>query len=187
MMSRIPPMVAVIALLSGCAAISEHPDFEIYYVEAPTLCVSRVATYSDFAYVRPGDETVIGNDCQSTRDGFGDGPVAWVVAGEPVPPALKSEIIKAEQGFRRGDSRVKNGAAALSSLVQRAQDNPSKTIRIVGYAAKGEATGLADRRAKALKQWLIKQGLDESRMAIGPSGNGATKAEAEIIVNIKGS
>lgn len=63
-------------LLSACGAIPEHGSVDVVSIDAPRFCHRAVRAYSDFAFIRPSHETVVGNDCID-REPMKEAPVLW--------------------------------------------------------------------------------------------------------------
>lgn len=185
--------ICAMTLQLGACATTNTVDFngafELVWIEAPTFCQGETRSYSDFAYIRPSHETVIGNRCAESEDSLGKGPVLWVtVPGYEGwhPPADREQRLSYEQRFKRGSATVPGSHEGLSRLLEVAKAHPDRPIRIVGNVAKGEKEDVARRRALAVKNWLIKNGLPASRMSIGTPGHQGTLAESEITIIVRG-
>ncbi|MDK9702569.1 MAG: OmpA family protein [Sulfuritalea sp.] len=181
----------MLTLLLGACATGPTSEgvFELVWIEAPTFCQGEVRSYSDFAYIRPSNETVIGNRCAESEDSLGDGPVLWVaVPGYDgwQPPADREQRLRYEQRFKRGSALVPSSHEGLARLLEVAKAHPDRPIRIVGNTAKGEKDDIARRRALAVKNWLAKNGVPASRLTLGPSGHQGASAESEITIIVRG-
>jgi outer membrane protein OmpA-like peptidoglycan-associated protein len=75
-------------------------------------------------------------------------------------------------GFARGSARIDNKAkAALDDLAVRMQNDPRLRANIVGYSDNTRADrGLGIKRAKAAADYLIKKGIDASRLMTTDGG-----------------
>lgn len=181
---------AIVMMLPPLAACGVLPagEFEVVYVDAPQFCRAKVQAYSDFAYLRPSEETIVGNDCGEDWDALGDGPAIWTVAADAPNGFTKASDQKRvyTQPFRRGQADMLVKLGDMKKLLAAAKEHPQRTVKIIGYASLNEPKRLAEKRAAGLRDWLVKEGLDASRIAIAPVGSGASKAEAEIIVSVRG-
>lgn len=76
--------------------------------------------------------------------------------------------IPEEIQFERGSAEVPANAAELANqLAQRIRGNPRlECIAVVGQVAPGESQGLADQRARAIKNLLLENGVDPARLVI---------------------
>jgi outer membrane protein OmpA-like peptidoglycan-associated protein len=178
--------------LSGCASTgtgTRDAPFELVWIESPRFCQGETRSYSDFAYIRPSQETIIGNRCGDGEDTLGDGPVVWVtVPGWDgwQPPADREQRLTYEQRFKRGSAAMPNSHEGLARLLEVAKAHPDRPVRIVGSVATGEREDVGRRRAQAVKAWLIKSGVNPERMSIGPSDRGAPVAQSEITIIVRG-
>jgi outer membrane protein OmpA-like peptidoglycan-associated protein len=70
--------------------------------------------------------------------------------------------------FERGSAEAPANASQMANqLAQRIRTNPRlECIAVVGQIAPGESQGLADQRARAIKNLLLENGVDPSRLMI---------------------
>lgn len=160
----------------------------LVYIESARLCNRKVTTYSDFAYIRPSYETVVGSvDCNGS-DGMGEADVIWWrqdVADRWTPPPDIERKQKFSLSFRKGGS-VPQKSNAMDALLAVAKANPGKPIRLTVFSDKGEPKQAAERRIKAIRAWLSGKGVDQRRVVVAGEEQGSPRIEAEIVVVLKG-
>lgn len=183
----------MLALLAGCATtapeFASSGEIALVYIESARFCSRPVETHSDFAYIRPSTETVIGNSTCSGEDGMGDAPVVWwrqEGAGRWTPPPDIERTLRFALKYRKGATAVPKAADAMEALLAAAVANPRRDIRLTSYTEAGEKAQIAERRAEAVRSWLKGRGVDPRRVIVGSPGLGAPRVEAEIVVVIKG-
>lgn len=76
--------------------------------------------------------------------------------------------IPEEFQFERGSAQAPANAAALANqLAQRIRQNAKlECVAVVGQVAPGESQGLADQRARTVKNLLLENGVDPARLMI---------------------
>ena len=103
-------------------------------------------------------------------------PVTAAPPAEPVAAApVEKTIVTAETLFDTDRAEIKpSGKATLDELIARLRGDNSIIIPIVGYAS---STGteehnlqLSERRAEAVKNYLVSQGIDSDRIQVASKG-----------------
>jgi len=76
--------------------------------------------------------------------------------------------IPEEIQFERGSAEAPSNASELANqLAQRIRSNPKlECLAVVGQVAPGESPGLADQRARLIKNLLLENGVDPARLVI---------------------
>lgn len=180
------------ALVTGCA--TTHDTFSsvttpiIAYVEAPRLCQGVVRTYSDFASIEPGDESVIGY-CNEPDGVPRNAPAIWVRspdagAWQPSPPKLRS--ITVEQPFRKGRTELRDKPAELEKALVLLKANPDNRVRLVAHHSATESAAVATKRVAAVRRWLVDHGIADSAIASGTFGQRGELVELQLSVLEKG-
>lgn len=178
-------MTAVLA--TGCVT---QPTVEpiIAHVEAPRLCQGAVRTYSDFATIEPGDETVIGY-CNEADGVPRKAPAIWVRspdagAWQPPPPKLRSLTV--EQLFPKGRTELRTKPPGLEKALALLKANPDNRVRLVAHHSATEGAAVAAKRADTVRRWLIDHGIAESAVTSGTYGQRGEFVELQLSVFEKG-
>jgi len=182
--------LGIMPVLSGCTTWQpqEIGDVVMIYIELPRLCDRTVQVYSDFAYIRPSRQTVIGNTTCDSEDGMGDADVVWTKTQSPdrwQPPPARHATLRFTQAFGRGVATIGSPGSALTELLAASRKNPNRAIRLTGLADRKEPAKLAERRASAVREWLIANGVRAERVTIGAPAKGGQRVDAEIVARIE--
>jgi len=192
-------VAAMLSMSAGCVTVGQRaPDsiseigggeISLVYVQPPRLCSREVQAYSDFAFIRPSQETVVGNTTCDGFDGMGAAEVVWwrqegSGRWEPSPDIERKLHFKQE--FIKGSTAIPKQSSAMEALLAVAKANPGSPIRLTVYSEEKEHKRITELRTKAVRDWLARKGVDPKRV-IGVAGSvGTPRAEAEIVVIIKG-
>ena len=116
------------------------------------------------------------------------GTIAYLIADEPKPappgpPVSRSGAIVLDNvlfGFNATDIRPE-GAKVLDGLVAHLKENPDKKVDLEGHTdavgTDGYNQALSEKRAAAVRDYVVKRGINESR--ITAQGFGKTKPIAD--------
>lgn len=189
-MKRLPAFLLSLIGIAGC---STHPygdtdPIALIHIDSARFCDRAVDTYSDFAYIRPGPETIVAN-ANCDRDGMGNGPVVWYgkqATGRWEPPLVVERRFKFHQPFKPNITSVPDRASGLQELLNVALANPIKGLWITPLQGKGETVKRATTRAKAVERWLVKNGVNSSLITINAVQKGSSGVDAEIVSFLEG-
>lgn len=177
--------VAALAVLSA-ACVTQPTKVEpvVVYVESPRLCQGAVRTYSDFATIESGPETVIGH-CNEPDGVPRNAPAVWVKApdgGAWQPPDRRVRALTVEQGFARGHSDLRQKPAGLEKALALLKASPDNRVLLVGHHSTREDPAMAAKRIAAARRWLLDRGINAGAISTGSSGQRGELVELQLSV-----
>ena len=185
-------------LMTGCMSKPvEPPVLNVVTIPQPTFNVLKVYAPSEVVRVPTVEQTVVCNGCDEVSAGMNQGDdVIWIRLVE----AKREETIIDARHFDFDKAILKGDLSKLRLIAQRLLDNPEIDAEIVGHT---DSTGsvkynqkLGLRRANAVKNWLVKQGVSPNRIItsskgeLNPIASNKTKAgraqnrRAVVVINV---
>lgn len=185
-------------LMTGCMSKPvEPPVLNVVTIPQPTFNVLKVYAPSEVVRVPTIEQTVVCNGCDEVSAGMNQGDdVIWIRLVE----AKREETIIDARHFDFDKAILKGDLSKLRLIAQRLLDNPEIDAEIVGHT---DSIGsvkynqkLGQRRANAVKNWLVKQGVSPNRIItsskgeLQPIASNKTKAgraqnrRAVVVINV---
>lgn len=185
-------------LMTGCMSKPvEPPVLNVVTIPQPTFNVLKVYAPSEVVRVPTVEQTVVCNGCDEVSAGMNQGDdVIWIRLVE----AKREETIIDARHFDFDKAILKGDLSKLRLIAQRLLDNPEIDAEIVGHTDSigsvkyNQKLGL--RRANAVKNWLVKQGVSPNRIItsskgeLNPIASNKTKAgraqnrRAVVVINV---
>ncbi|MCK4083684.1 OmpA family protein [Acinetobacter radioresistens] len=184
--------------MTGCMSKPvEPPVLNVVTIPQPTFNVLKVYAPSEVVRVPTIEQTVVCNGCDEVSAGMNQGDdVIWIRLVE----AKREETIIDARHFDFDKAILKGDLSKLRLIAQRLLDNPEIDAEIVGHT---DSIGsvkynqkLGQRRANAVKNWLVKQGVSPNRIItsskgeLQPIASNKTKAgraqnrRAVVVINV---
>ncbi len=185
-------------LMTGCVSKPvEPPVLNVVTIPQPTFNVLKVYAPSEVVRVPTTEQTVVCNGCDEVSAGMNQGDdVIWIRLVE----AKREETIIDARHFDFDKAILKGDLSKLRLIAQRLLDHPEIDAEIVGHT---DSVGsvkynqkLGQRRANAVKNWLVKQGVSPNRIVtsskgeLQPIASNKTKAgraqnrRAVVVINV---
>lgn len=165
-------LLAATVMITGCVSKPvEQPVLTVVTIPQPTFNVLKVYAPSEVVRVPTVEQTVVCNGCDEVGAGMNQGDdVIWIRLVE----AKREETIIDARHFDFDKAILKGDLSKLRLIAQRLLDNPQVDAEIVGHT---DSTGsnkynqkLGLKRANAVKNWLVKQGVESSRILTSSKG-----------------
>lgn len=159
-------------IIAGCSSKPvEQPVLTVVTIPQPTFNVLKVYTPSEVVRVPTIDQTVVCNGCDQVSAGMNEGDdVIWIRLVE----VKREETIIDARHFDFDKAILKGDLSKLRLIAQRLLDNPQVDAEIVGHTDSvgtnkyNQKLGL--KRANAVKNWLVKQGVEPNRILTSSKG-----------------
>jgi OmpA-OmpF porin, OOP family len=184
-MNKILTLSAICSALfvSGCTSkqvIVEQPVLTVVTIPQPTFNILNVHVESDVVRIPTTEQTVVCNGCDQVSSGMEEGQeVVWI----RLVQVKQEETIIDSRHFDFDKAILKGDLSKLRVIAQRLLDNPETDVDVVGHT---DSVGsqkynqiLGQKRANAVKNWLIKQGVESKRI------NASSKGETQPIASNK--
>lgn len=158
-------------LISGCVSKPvEQPVLNVVTIPQPTFNVLKVYAHSDVVRIPTVDQTVVCNGCDEVNPGLSqDDDVIWIRLEQ-----RKEETIIDARHFDFDKAVLKGDLSKLRLIADRMLANPEIDAEIVGHTdsigTKTYNQKLGLKRANAVKNWLVKQGVDANRILTSSKG-----------------
>lgn len=195
-------MVSVASFLTACVSTPDkntvQAEYSVEMVEQPDFNILKVYAESPVVNVEQTFQTVLCVGCEKVDATANEDTVLWVRL-TPVK-AVKEETIVADKHFDFDKATLKGDLSALKKVAERLKQDPNLTVLVVGHTdSKGTAKYnqiLGQKRANAVKNWLVKQGVKKqvitalSKGETQPIASNKTKAgraenrRAVITINV---
>ncbi|WP_436658739.1 OmpA family protein [Acinetobacter sp. P1(2025)] len=175
-------MVTASLAVTGCATKQvETPELIVQTIPQPTFNQLKVFAESPVVIIPPQEQTVVCNGCDEISSGLKqEDDVIWI---RVAPTQVTEQTIIDEKHFDFDKAILKGDLSKLKAIAQRLLDNPDIQVDIVGHT---DSIGtqkynqrLGQKRADAVKRWLVKQGIGAERIL------SASKGELEPIASNK--
>lgn len=168
-------------LMTGCMSKPvEPPVLNVVTIPQPTFNVLKVYAPSEVVRIPTVEQTVVCNGCDDVSAGINQtDDVIWIRLVE----AKREETIIDARHFDFDKAILKGDLSKLRLIAQRLLDHPEIDAEIVGHTDSigsvkyNQKLGL--RRANAVKNWLVQQGVAPNRIFA------SSKGESQPIANNK--
>lgn len=168
-------------LMTGCMSKPvEPPVLNVVTIPQPTFNVLKVYAPSEVVRIPTIEQTVVCNGCDDVSAGINQtDDVIWIRLVE----AKREETIIDARHFDFDKAILKGDLSKLRLIAQRLLDHPEIDAEIVGHTDSigsvkyNQKLGL--RRANAVKNWLVQQGVAPNRILA------SSKGESQPIANNK--
>lgn len=168
-------------LMTGCMSKPvEPPVLNVVTIPQPTFNVLKVYAPSEVVRIPTVEQTVVCNGCDDVSAGINQtDDVIWIRLVE----AKREETIIDARHFDFDKAILKGDLSKLRLIAQRLLDHPEIDAEVVGHTDSigsvkyNQKLGL--RRANAVKNWLVQQGVAPNRIFA------SSKGESQPIANNK--
>lgn len=158
-------MVSVASFLTACVSTpaknTMQAEYSVEMVDQPDFNILKVYAESPVVKVEQTFQTVLCVGCEKVDATANEDSVLWV----RLTPAkvVKEETIVADKHFDFDKATLKGDLSVLKKVAERLKQDPNLTVLVVGHTdSKGTAKYnqvLGQKRANAVKNWLVKQGV----------------------------
>lgn len=158
-------MLSVASFLTACVSTpaknTMQAEYSVEMVDQPDFNILKVYAESPVVKVEQTFQTVLCVGCEKVDATANEDSVLWV----RLTPAkvVKEETIVADKHFDFDKATLKGDLSVLKKVAERLKQDPNLTVLVVGHTdSKGTAKYnqvLGQKRANAVKNWLVKQGV----------------------------
>lgn len=169
-------MVSVASFLTACVSApaknTMQAEYSVEMVDQPDFNILKVYAESPVVKVEQTFQTVLCVGCEKVDATANEDSVLWVRLTPA--KAIKEETIVADKHFDFDKATLKGDLSALKKVADRLKRDPNLTVLVVGHTdSKGTAKYnqvLGQKRANAVKNWLVKQGVNKKLITAKSKG-----------------
>lgn len=164
-------LIISMATLYGCvSAPLIQPELVVETIPQPSFNILKIHVDSEVVRVPSQEQTVVCNGCDQVSAGvMQEDDVIWI----RMTPAPEETIIDAKH-FDFDKAILKGNLSKLTVIADKLKADPLLVANIVGHTdsigKKSYNYKLGLKRAKAVKRWLVKQGINGSRILTSSKG-----------------
>lgn len=164
----------VTIMISGCAIKQPKaaPELIVTTIPQPSFNILKVYSQSPVVIIPPQDQTVVCNGCDESNANISqNSDVIWV---KLVPQEKRIETIINSEHFDFDRAIIKGDLTQLKDISDRLISDRTLTTEVIGHT---DSIGkpeynliLGAKRAKAVENWLIQQGVHKDQITTKSDG-----------------